>query len=146
MQSHSSAAALNEAGTLTCVGDDRRIDDRHYDHLAVVIRKVIDSRFGGVQRQAERELGISQSHISQILRGSKADRKCGLATLIKLREATGIPLDELLGLDPLGVEANLEERIARLESRLASMEQDSIPPPAAPARHAAAKRPRSKSA
>lgn len=121
-----SAAALTDADTLVFVGEPKRIDPALTTHLASIVRRVVDEDFGGRQRQAEKGLGISQSHISQLLRGGAGDRGPGLAVLLRLREYTQLSIDELLGLPPLrprsppsaGDEISLADRVERLERRL----------------------------
>lgn len=81
----------------------KRLDRRHLDHLAKIVRDVIGERSQG---EFAREIGVSQSHVSQMARGGRSDRGVGLPVLIAMREylrKIGRPqtLDQLLGLDPI---------------------------------------------
>lgn len=127
-----SATALSGVDTLTCVASRKRVEDRYLDHLAMVVRGILDRDFGGKQRgQAEKKLGITQSHISQLMRGSRATRGPGIDSLLQLRKYSGLSLDALLGLPPATLEdkeqqevlARLEKR-ARLVKELAELEAD----------------------
>lgn len=113
-----SADALKCVDTLACVSGPKRLDPKYLAHLSGIVKKVIDRDFGGTQRgPAEKALGISQSHISQLIRGEHGERGPGLPVLLKLREYTGMSLDALLGLPPVGNDRVLA-RIERIEQRL----------------------------
>lgn len=104
----------------------KRVDRDLVEHLAREVKRIVDADFGGVQRAAEKRLRISQSHLSQLIRGEHGARGPGLQVLLKLREYSGKSIDELLGLPPLKSEteqpSSVEDRIAQLEERLARVE------------------------
>lgn len=117
-----SACALIPVDTLACVASTKRLDPKYLAHLADVVKTVVERDFGGIQRgAAEKRLGISQSHISQLIRGEHGERGPGLPVLLKLREYTGMSLDALLGLPALTNEklsdASLLQRVELLEQQ-----------------------------
>lgn len=75
-------------------------------------------------RQIAPLVGFEQPQLSAMRKG----RGIGIMTLIKLRRATKVSIDDLLGLDPL--ESDRERRIARLV--MAELEKDPEPPPGPP--------------
>jgi hypothetical protein len=68
-------------------------------HLASVVRPFVEQYVGSATAMA-RAWQLSQSQLSQIL--SARGRGAGLAVLCRIRLHTGMSLDELLGLPPVG--------------------------------------------
>ena len=54
------------------------------------------------QTRAGEQLGMSQSHVSALIKGARGP---GLNLLIAMRRLTGHTIDQMLGLDPLPVRA-----------------------------------------
>lgn len=87
-------------------GGQSQLPLEQWKALAATVGAYIDREYSGVQRRAERGMGISQAHLSAILNpGSR--RGPGIATLLKLRATMRVSLDDLLGLEP--VTATLSE-------------------------------------
>lgn len=121
--------ALTPILTLSCTvpQSDRRLEDKYLTNLANFLRRLLDEKYAGKQRgRAEKELGISQSHLSQILRGPRATRGPGLRVVIKLHEATGVSIDEMLGISGRSA---YEERLARLEQKFEKVAERHETPP-----------------
>jgi hypothetical protein len=76
-------------------------------HLAEELRQFLP-RYRNATEMA-RSWGISQSQMSQLLSGT--NRGAGVAVLCRLRTHSGLTLDELLGLPPLG--PSVDDRIRR---------------------------------
>jgi transcriptional regulator with XRE-family HTH domain len=116
----------------------KRIDTRHLHHLARIVQAIVDEHFDGKGARFAAHIGVSQSHISQILRGGRGDRGIGLPVLIALREylaKTGHPqtLDQMLALDPVDDVTGERQEINRLRqaveiitSRLDEMAPDQV--------------------
>lgn len=79
------------------------------DSVRVELRQIISERYG-TQLAASKAFGMSQSHLSEILGGTRGP---GLNFMIRLRELTGRSIDDLLGLAP--VATSVEARLAKLE-------------------------------
>lgn len=135
MQANLSAIALRCVDTLSYVSATKGLEAAYRDHLARVMREILDRDFGGVQRAAAARIGINQSQISQILRGSSGGRSAGIVVLVRLREYTKRSIDDLLGLDPLGPGGSappapkdartVEDRVAALERALMDLARPS---------------------
>lgn len=127
MQVRLSTIALSTVDTLSCVASTKGLEASYRDHLAQVMREILDRDFGGVQRAAAAKIGINQSQISQILRGSSGGRSAGIVVLVRLREYTKRSIDDLLGLGPLPIPfdpkstSSVEDRIAMLERTVAGL-------------------------
>lgn len=77
---------------------------------------------------------ISQPQLSQILNPTDSARGAGIQVLVRIRAATGLSLDELLGLPPLGlslderiqraVDQRVDERVDEVVSRMAAVTDD----------------------
>lgn len=102
----------------------RAIDARYRTHLASTLRRIIDTDFGGNQTAAGKEMHISQGQISQMLMGPRGIKGVGLGSLLRLREYSGMSLDELLGLEPISRDQAILERLARLEENVAALHAD----------------------
>jgi len=59
------------------------------------LRAYVDEHHDGNQTAAAKALGMTQGHLSALMRG---DRKVGLTVLLDLRAKTGRTIDEWLGL------------------------------------------------
>jgi len=74
-------------------------NERAYaERVCKVMTAVVNELFSGNQTHASRALGISQPQISDVM--SMKSGKVGLATLLALRDYTGLPIERLLGLRP----------------------------------------------
>lgn len=108
----------------------KRIPRAQAEAIARHVKAYVDREYGGVQRRAEGPMGISQSHLSAIMR--PADRRGpGLDVLLRLRICLRMSLDDLLDLPPFAPAATPEEvkqqvRIALIE--LMRETDDSDPP------------------
>jgi len=80
------------------------------------VSDLIARDFRGSQSAAARRIGLSQSHMSALVSGT--ERGVGVAALLRLREYTGLTLDELLGLGPPPPRAEPEPVPDPLESRI----------------------------
>lgn len=120
------------------MGRTKALERRYAEHLARELKRILDERFGGNQTRASAAMGISQSHLSQILAGDGA----GIAVLIKVRAYTRVSLEDLLGLEPfrpasappvnstLPPELPTGKRVLELlKATVAAMEQQPEPPP-----------------
>jgi len=76
------------------------------------LRAYLDRECDGNQSEGARKTGLRQSHISQLLSGT---RTIGLAGLLVLRERTGRSIDEWLGLhqDMDAVRAIVRDELAK---------------------------------
>lgn len=124
------------------MGRSKALERRYAEHLASVLKPIVEKDFENNQTRASRAMGIAQSHLSQILMSEGA----GIAVLIRIRAFTGMSIDQLLGLPPF--RATVEPppppgppglpdgtRVYELlKSAVAAMEQhqSSIPPPVSP--------------
>lgn len=81
----------------------KKIEPHMAAHLGSLLRAIIDRDFGGNGTAAARGLGLSQSHLNQIVNGTGSGP--GLSTLIVLRAYTGLSIDQLLGLAPTTAQA-----------------------------------------
>jgi transcriptional regulator with XRE-family HTH domain len=78
------------------------------DHLAKRVKAELLARWpdlagpDGIRTTRAAELtGVAQSLLSQILKGSKTNRRAGIRSLVRLRYTLGVSIDDLLGLKPL---------------------------------------------
>lgn len=109
--------------TLANVPRTKKLDRRYVDHVAGILRPIINERFDGNTTAFAKALGVSQPQVSQIVKVGGGDRGIGIVVLIAIREYLGdITLDELLGLEPPGlVKLSLvEEIITRALTRRAT--------------------------
>lgn len=110
----------------------KRIPKAQAEAIARHVRAYIDREYKGVQRQAEKGMGISQSHLSAIMRPEDR-RGPGLDVLLRLRVLLRMSLDELVGLPPFASAASPEDvkqqvRIALLELVRETQDPDELPP------------------
>ncbi len=98
----STAIALATGSTVNDVSETKKLDRKYADHLAGVLRVILDERFDGNGTAFAEAVGVSQSQMSSILRKGGGDRSVGINVLIRLREYIGtMSLDEMLGLPKL---------------------------------------------
>lgn len=71
------------------------------EHLAGILRRIVNGRFDGNATHAATAMGISQSQFSQILKGKRTERSAGIPVLKRIRRFTGLSIDALLNLPPL---------------------------------------------
>lgn len=85
---------------MTVLGQ-KKLDRRHADHLAAILRPIVRDQFGGNQTAFAKKVGVSQSQMNVIL-SSGGDRSVGINVLIRIRDYLGtMTIDEMLGLPPL---------------------------------------------
>src|SRR4051812_13812967 len=65
------------------------------EHFSGEVARLVRERYDGNQSLAARSLGMTQSHISSIITGTRGP---GLNALLMMRNITGRSIDELLGL------------------------------------------------
>ena len=109
----------------------KRIPKAQAEALARHVREYIDREHGGVQRRAEKPMGISQSHLSALMRPEDR-RGPGLDVLLRLRIILRMSIDDLLGLAPFAAAATPEEVKQQVRVALVRESQDdegSTPPP-----------------
>lgn len=94
----------------------RRVSQGALDHFARTLTDWVNKQFDGNQTRAAKVLGVTQGHISAMMRG---DRGPGLNTLILLRAQVGTSIDELLGLGPPPIETHVERMKASLDLEVA---------------------------
>lgn len=110
----------------------KRVEARYVQHLARLVRELVDTEFDKNGTKAAKAIGISQGHVSQLARGIHGTRGPGLPALIALRAYMGKSIDELLGLPPLPQDA-LTQRIREvLIEESAKLGDSSVPPPPLP--------------
>lgn len=80
---------------------EKGLTDDEREHLATILRRVRDTRCEGNGTELARLIGVSQSQLSQILRGKKSQRSAGIPVLKRIRAFTGLTIDDLIGLRPL---------------------------------------------
>lgn len=80
-------------------GGRKKLDKATLNRVAEIVKALFEST-GYSVREAEKEWGIDKATLSH---ARNADGAVGVHFLIRLRELTGQPLDEMLGLPPLGV-------------------------------------------
>lgn len=90
----------------------RRVPVEPLEHFARFLRDWVLKEFEDNQTHAAKALGVTQGHISAMMRG---DRGPGLNTLILMREKTGRSIDELLGFSAPPPEENIGRMLASLE-------------------------------
>lgn len=141
---HGDGTALYDRDMSSSKQRTKRLPAKHLQRLAEIVQPIVDEDFEGNQTRFGKAIGVSQSHVSQMLRGGtdRADRGIGLPVLIALRDylrKTGRPysLDELLALEPLEPPADAEARrldmvVSRLESLLQSASKTPSREPLAP--------------
>lgn len=77
-----------------------KLDRKYLDHLAKLLRAEIARRDVSDAKFA-RDIGIAQSQLSSVLRSDATGRGVGVVTLIAIRKALRVSLDDLLGLEPV---------------------------------------------
>lgn len=110
------------------------------DHLAGLLRPIVAGEFHGNATAFARAVGISQSQMSQVLKGSKGDRGVGVGSLVALRNYLQMEIHEMLNLPPLRsasskpASAPPNELQAAVEAALVSLvSQGRLSPPPTPA-------------
>jgi transcriptional regulator with XRE-family HTH domain len=116
----------------------KRLQRRHLDHLALILRPIVADKFEGKGARFARAIGVSQSQISQILRGGNADRGVGLPVLIAIqdylrKEGLSYSIDELLDLNTVSDRTGESREVQRLRAVVEQMthvlERIAPPPP-----------------
>ena len=122
-----SANALSRVDTLSYVmsakvGRTRdSVPARYRNAFAGFLKRLVGD--GMTQRELEEKLGISQSHLSQLMQGAKSSRGLGLPVLIRMHEKLGASIDDMLG-----VRTEIESRLARLEAAMVDKDKETPPP------------------
>jgi predicted transcriptional regulator len=102
----------------------KTVPDRYRNALATFLSKLVAD--GRTHAQLAESLGITQSHVSQLLKGAQGTKGIGLPALLKFHEETKASLDEMLGIAS-------DDRLARIEREIAEMRasaKNDTPPPA----------------
>lgn len=117
---------IGSESTVGSMRRTKRVDPAILLHFGDELDKWVKSEHGDNQTAAGKALGLTQGHISAMIRGTRGP---GLPTLIALAEKTGRSIDSLLGLER---GRNREDRIL---AELAEMRRDftSRPPTEPPA-------------
>jgi transcriptional regulator with XRE-family HTH domain len=128
--------AMPSDNTVARMGRTKRVEARYIASVARHVRRFIDERHNGNQSRAAEALGVSQGHLSQIV--NAAERGPGLPFLVALRNKTGTPIDDLLGLEPLTANApaptaDLDAIRSLLREELAAAQTPKTDPPEPPA-------------
>lgn len=116
------ATSFSEGVTLTSVASKqtKRIPQRAFEAFGRALEEYVRLRHGGNQSNAAKALGITQGHISAIIRG---ERGPGANAMIALRLATGKTIDEMLGFQAPPTEDLIERLRATFELQVARTEQ-----------------------
>lgn len=93
--------ALNTVGAMPQREPEKGLTAEEKEHLAGVLRRLRDTRYDGNATEMAKALGIGQSQVSQILKGSRTDRSAGIPVLKRIRAFTGLTIDQLIGLPAL---------------------------------------------
>ncbi len=109
----------------------KKLPQPNFTHLSNLLREICDREFDGNGTKFAAAVGISQSHMSQILRGVKSDRGPGISTLIAVSDylkQRGRPhtFEAMLGLEP-AVAAQAQragEERASLEREKAAIDEE----------------------
>lgn len=117
------ALAIGSIDTVHWVPVSKATQKIAYDHFARVLRKWVEESCGNSQSEAKRRTGINQSHISAMIR-AESPKRPGLKVLMAIREATGMSIDELLGLGPPSTEALFARFHLMLETSLAKEKRE----------------------
>lgn len=94
-----------------------KLPRRYMEHLVSVLKPWIDQHHEGKAAAFARKAGIAQSQLSSVLGGAAGKRGVGVVTLIALRKALNVSIDDLLGLPPLSKRSDLETTTERLLDR-----------------------------
>ncbi len=94
---------------------DGAIPKHHAQALARSVRKLLDTRYGGSQREMERQTSFKQSTISDLLHAGDDDsrRGPGLVAVLRLHDECGVSLDALFELDTLPI-ARVEDALRQV--------------------------------
>lgn len=98
--------ALVRRITLRLVAGKKRVPKPVHDDFKRVFEQWVKDNHDGNQTRAAKVLGITQSHVSALIKGIRGP---GLDLLIKLRKRTSITIDQWLDLDPLPLAVSREE-------------------------------------
>jgi transcriptional regulator with XRE-family HTH domain len=141
-QSESDAAELRRQRTVHRVGEKKALPPEMRARVIAAVEGLIAKYPGKTLRQIADIVQIDQPSLSAMRHG----RSIGILALLKLRDATGVPLDSLLGLEPPRatssappaapevILAGIEASMAALRKQIAA-QQDPAPekrPPDAP--------------
>ncbi len=118
--------ALDGPGTLPRVAATKTLPVREKAAFTSRFNRWVRDEQDNNQTKAGEAIGISQAHVSALMRG---ERGPGLSFLILLRKKTSITIDEWLGLLPL--EDELDARIRR-QMDLRGVPQSPPAPPSSP--------------
>lgn len=126
----STPIAMDSAVTLDPVGtkQTKRIPDKPREAFARVLKHLVDTKYEGNQTRAGEALGVTQGHISAMIRG---ERGPGLNTLLLMRLETGKTIDEMLGFEASPTEdlsrrlvASVEMEVGRLRAESRAMREE----------------------
>jgi plasmid maintenance system antidote protein VapI len=90
--------ALARPRSIEIVKGSKRVSEAVREDFMRVFAKWVKDVHDDNQTAAGRELGMTQSHVSALLAGSRGP---GIDLLIRMRKVTGLSLDQLLGLEKL---------------------------------------------
>lgn len=130
--------AIAREATLTYVATKHieAIEEKARQSFARVLKHLVDTKYATNQSKAGKALGVSQGHISAMIRG---DRGPGLKTLLLMRLETGKSVDEMLGYeaDPTQdlsnrLVASVELEVGRMRRDLDALRQQVAAPAATP--------------
>ena len=86
---------------LPVVANTKKLDRKYVDHVASILRPVLEEKFDGNHTAMAKALKVSQPQLSSVLKRGGGERGAGIVFLLAVREYLGDKtLDELLGLDP----------------------------------------------
>ncbi len=123
----------NLTDRIAYVGDMARkrgtgLTEEQAAHLAGVLRPYLD-RYEGNGTRLARAMDVSQSQLSQLLSGR--GRGAGVAVLCRIRQFTGISIDDILGLPALTAREDLHSQIRHaVKAELAELQRRKAPVPA----------------
>jgi hypothetical protein len=104
------------------VGDSKTLPPEMTARVVACVEALIAKYPGKSLRQIAPLVGFEQPQLSAMRKG----RGIGILTLIRLRAATRMPIDDLLGLEPL--ETERERRIARIVANALAAEDEPASP------------------
>lgn len=117
------AIAITQAVTLSSMTKNtRRIPKQAMEAFGRLLAEWVRDRHEDNQSKAGKALGISQGHISGMIRGEKGP---GLNTLLLMRLETGKSIDEMLGFRAAPASELLGELVATAELNVQRYRQES---------------------
>jgi hypothetical protein len=109
----------------------KKLDRKYVDHVASLLRPILDERFGGNHTAMAKAMKVSQPQLSAVLKKHGGDRGAGIVFLLAVRDYLGDrTLDEILGLEPPEFVrlSEMEAQIDRaLDKRLGSVGEAAEP-------------------